>query len=98
MLKTLFITTATIIILFVLFAMMCTMIVAGRSDEQANKENVKEADKMFWKKQLCPKCKTGKDSYDLDKLSENCPYIECFKNGKCQFYVPLEKAHETKNS
>lgn len=46
---------------------------------------------MFWRKQICPRCKTGKESYDLDSHSEACPYIGCWKKGKCPFYVPLEK-------
>ena len=46
---------------------------------------------MIWEKQICPRCKTGKDSYELDKRSEACPYISCWKNGKCAFYEPLEK-------
>jgi len=46
---------------------------------------------MFWKKQICPKCKVGKESYDLDRHSEMCPYIGCLKDSKCHFYVPLDK-------
>ncbi len=50
---------------------------------------------MIWKKQICPRCKTGKDSYELDKRSEACPYISCWKNGKCSFYEPLEMPLKT---
>lgn len=59
------------------------MVVAGRSDEQVNK--------MFFKKQICPKCKVGKESYELDRHSETCPYIGYWKDGKCQFFKPLDK-------
>ena len=52
---------------------------------------------MIWKKQICPRCKTGKDSYELDKRSEACPYIGCWKNGKCSFYEPLENPSESKS-
>lgn len=47
---------------------------------------------MLWKKNLCPNCKTGKDSYELDRHSEVCPYISCYncKKKECRFYVPLE--------
>lgn len=48
-------------------------------------------EEMLRKKKLCPKCKTGMDSYEEDRHSEVCPYINCLKNGKCSFYVPLEK-------
>ena len=47
------------------------------------KINNKGGGRMIWKKQICPRCKTGKDSYELDKRSEACPYISCWKNGKC---------------
>ena len=90
MLKIFFVVAVAIIVVFVLFAMMCAMIVAGRSDRQADIENNDEADEMFLKKQICTGCKTGKDSYELDKHSGICPYIGCWENYKCQFYVPLE--------
>lgn len=78
------------VLVFIVFAMMCAMIVAGRSDEENNRQNTEGADEMFWKKQICPKCKTGKDSYDLDKHSESCPYIGFWKDGKCQFFEPIK--------
>lgn len=80
---------AALVVLVV--ALFCALIIAGRSDEQADMENNEGADEMFWKKQICPRCKTGRDSYILDEHSESCPYIGCWKDGKCQFYVPLEK-------
>ena len=43
------------------------------------------------KKQLCPSCKRGMESYELDKHSETCPYMRGMINGKCRFYVPFEK-------
>lgn len=46
---------------------------------------------MFFKKQICPKCKVGKESYELDIHSEECPYIWHLKDGKCKFFQPLEK-------
>ncbi len=46
---------------------------------------------MFWNKKICPRCKTGKYTYDLDPKSEMCPNINYWKNGKCQFYKPLDK-------
>ena len=90
MLKIIFIAVAITILAFVLLAMMCAMIVAGRSDEQADMENNKGDNDMFNKK-ICPRCKTGKYTYDLDPKSETCPYICCWKRNKCSFYKPLEK-------
>ena len=49
-------------------------------------ETAKENDT---EKLLCPNCKTGKESYLLDRLSESCPYIECMQDGKCKFYIPF---------
>lgn len=91
MLKIIFGIVAAVILLFVVFSMMCAVIVAGRSDEQTDVKNNEGADEMFWKKQICSRCKTGRDSYILDEHSESCPYIGCLKDGKCQFYAPLEK-------
>ena len=95
MLKIIFIAAAIIILAFVLLAMMCAMIVAGRSDEQADMENNEGADDVFLKKQICPRCKTGKYTYDLDPKSETCPYIGCWRRNKCSFYKPLEKSSKT---
>ncbi len=76
-----------LILAFIVVAMYCALVIAGRSDENDN--NDEDDDEMFCKKQICPSCKTGKYTYDLDKLSENCPYIGCLKNGKCKFYIPF---------
>lgn len=71
-------------------ALYSALIIAGRSDEQANIENNEGANDLFNKK-ICPRCKTGKYTYDLDPKSESCPYIGCWKRNKCHFYKPLEK-------
>ncbi len=78
-------------------ALYCALIIAGRSDEQANMENNEGADEMFWKKQICPRCKTGKCTYELDPKSEVCPYIGCWKRNKCHFYKPLDKSQKNDN-
>lgn len=78
-------------ILAIVVALYCALIIAGRSDAQAEKENSEEDDDMFWNKKICPRCKTGKYTYDLDPKSEVCPYIECWKRNKCHFYKPLDK-------
>ncbi len=49
---------------------------------------------MILKKQICPRCKTGKESYELDRHSEVCPYIGCWKNGKCPYFQSVEKTSE----
>lgn len=46
---------------------------------------------MFQKKQICPSCKTGKESYRLDSHTDACPYIDYLRKGKCPFYKPLSK-------
>ena len=78
-------------ILTIVVALYCALIIAGRSDDQANKENDEGDDDMFLKKQTCPRCKTGKYTYDLDPKSDTCPYIGCWRRNKCSFYKPLEK-------
>ena len=81
---------AAIVVLVI--ALYCALVIAGRSDEQANMENNKGDNcEMFLKKQICPRCKTGKYTYDLDPKSETCPYIGCWRRNKCSFYKPLDK-------
>ena len=38
---------------------------------------------------LCPKCKTGRDSYLLDPKSPVCPYLLCHMGISCARFVPL---------
>ena len=45
----------------------------------------------MFKRKLCPKCKTGKYTYELDRRSPVCPYIGCYSGKKCPMYVKLEK-------
>lgn len=81
--------TAIVVLVIALYS---ALIIAGRSDDQAEKENSEGDDDMFLKKQICPRCKTGKYTYDLDPKSDACPYIGCWRRNKCSFYKPLEKA------
>ena len=92
MAKILLTITALLILAFIVVAMYCACVLAGRSDEnENNSDNNEGADDMFLKKQICPRCKTGKYTYDLDPKSETCPYIECWRRNKCSFYKPLDK-------
>ena len=86
-------TIAVLLILaFIVVAMYCACVLAGRSDEnENNSDNNEGADDMFLKKQICPRCKTGKYTYDLDPKSETCPYIGCWRRNKCSFYKPFDK-------
>ncbi len=78
-------------ILAIVVALYTALIIAGRSDDQVEKGNSEGDNDLFWKKQICPRCKTGKYTYDLDPKSEVCPYIECWRRNKCNFYKPLDK-------
>lgn len=40
-------------------------------------------------KQLCPKCKTGAESYRLDPRSTVCPYLQCNTGKACSFFSPV---------
>ena len=91
MAKILLTITALLILAFIVVAMYCACVLAGRSDDQAEKENNEGDDDMFFKKQICPRCKTGKYTYDLDPKSDVCSYIGCWKRNKCSFYKPLDK-------
>ena len=92
MAKILLTITALLILAFIVVAMYCACVLAGRSDEnENNSDNNEGADDVFLKKQICPRCKTSKYTYDLDPKSETCPYIGCWKRNKCHFYKPLDK-------
>lgn len=84
-------------ILAIVVALYCALVVAGHSDDNGNngENNEGDDDEMFWKKQICPRCKTGKYTYELDPKSETCPYIGCWKKNKCHFYKPLDKPSKT---
>lgn len=89
---------AFIILAFVVVVIYCAMVVAGRADDnENNSDNNKGDDDMFWKKQICPRCKTGKYTYELDPKSDMCPSISCWKNGKCIFYAPLKNLQSRTN-
>lgn len=45
---------------------------------------------MFEKK-LCPQCKTGKRTYQLDSSSTECPYIYCHNGKSCAMYERLDE-------
>ena len=48
----------------------------------------------MFRRKLCPHCKTGKRTYQLDNRSPMCPYIHCYKGRTCAMY---EKLDEDKN-
>lgn len=45
--------------------------------------------------QLCPKCQTGLESYQLDPKSEACPYIASHNGNSCAFFKPLKYESES---
>ena len=55
--------------------------------EMTEKE-LKGMAKIF-KNTLCPNCKTGADTYKLDKKSVMCPYLHCHNGVSCPFYKPI---------
>lgn len=80
MIKILLITAVSLILAFI--------VALGSSNK--NNGNNKSKKYKFLKKQICPRCKTGKHTYEVDKHSEICPYIGSWTKGKCQFYVPID--------
>ena len=46
---------------------------------------------------LCPNCKKGYETYLLDNRNPFCPYIGSYKNGKCGWFIPMEKTVHEKN-
>lgn len=42
-------------------------------------------------KNLCSHCKTGKDTYELDRRSPECPYLSFHNGDECCMYKRLRK-------
>ena len=72
-------------ILIIVVVMYCTLIIPGRCNKYDERAGGKEN---------CPECKTGKGAYELDPEAHECPYISCWKNGKCPFYIPLNDSSD----
>lgn len=49
-------------------------------------------------KQLCPNCKTGRDSYLLDNRSPFCPYIRFHNGSECVKFRPIGKQKENEEN
>lgn len=78
------------IIALPVFAYIAVAMYYSNFDEYRNNANSdKKDDTVFTQTQICPTCKTGKYTYELDPKADMCPYISSLENGKCQFYQPL---------
>lgn len=75
----------------ILIAVASSIAFADDSEREISRKNSKEAEDVNLRKQLCSKCKIGLESYEIDKHSESCPYLSCWKNNKCGFYKPIDK-------
>lgn len=51
-----------------------------------------------FKRKLCPKCKTGQDTYRLDSSSPMCPYIGCYNGKHCPMFVRMDKPEKGRAS
>lgn len=45
----------------------------------------------MFRRKLCPHCKTGKRTYQLDNRSPECPYLACYNGRKCTMYKKLDE-------
>ena len=86
MIKVFFTTVLVMAILVFIYVIMQAKHIALHFKKHTKQTNTQRNDAL---KQLCPNCKTGSESYQLDKQSESCPYIGCLKDGKCNFYEPF---------
>ena len=43
------------------------------------------------RKKVCPNCERGKDSYELDRRSPECPYLSCHDGKRCSMFVKMQK-------
>ncbi len=46
----------------------------------------------FFRKSICSKCQTGRDSLMLDERSPECPYLYFCDGKKCTKFVKLENS------
>lgn len=44
------------------------------------------------KEYLCPKCKTGQDTYLLDNRNPFCPYLSFHNGDNCSMFKPMSKS------
>lgn len=45
-----------------------------------------------YSEQLCPRCKTGRDSYLLDNRSPFCPYLYLHKGDRCARFEEIPQS------
>lgn len=43
---------------------------------------------------LCPKCKTGQDTYLLDNRNPFCPYLSFHNGDNCSMFKPMSKSNK----
>ena len=43
---------------------------------------------------LCPKCKTGQETYLLDSRNPFCPYIRFHNGEKCSMFRQMDKSNK----
>lgn len=48
----------------------------------------------MFKQKLCSTCKTGKEAYELDPRSAECPYLHCYNEKTCTKYVKLVNSNK----
>lgn len=53
--------------------------------------NKKRGVQEMCKRKLCPHCETGKQTYELDKRSTECPYLLCHNGNKCGMYKKMNE-------
>ena len=43
---------------------------------------------------LCSHCETGRQAYELDSHSAVCPFLNCYRKGKCTMFTEADKHSE----
>ena len=71
------------------------MLAGIRMKSETKKKGTARGIKQMFRRKLCPHCKTGKYTYELDSRSTECPYLCCHNGRKCAMYVPLESKRKT---
>ena len=88
MIKIFIVAAMITLIVFDVVLVFCSLIISNSPKES---QHIYDDEK-----QLCPRCRIGKESYSLDNHSLICPYISCYKNGKCTAFKPVNENEQSK--
>ncbi len=76
-----------VILLICVIFFLCRLIAFSEQKKKVERENTEKTLKRIYK---CDNCEIGKRSFEIDKHSENCPYLASWKDEECHFFKEIE--------